>query len=164
MACGSVALPLVENARPSSGATPRTLNKLAVTARTASAPSVRDAYVADAFSTSAAAIDAPMTLPPSREEIGRHVAAHWPDRPILSIDLDPGQLLWVAIERRRILKDDVAYGQRGRRGADAGAEREHRDDGHDRVADEIAPGGVKVLPQLVEPEPPARSRSVRSRP
>ena len=92
-----------------------------------------------------------LLLHPAEDGFGRK------ERKLISIlagDLYLREPLRVEVERRRILEEGVANGQRCGRGADARAEREHRDDGDDGVASEVPPGGAEILVQFVQPQPP----------
>ena len=59
------------------------------------------------------------------------------------------------VERRRLAEDDVADGERDGRRADAGGEREHRDERRHRIAAHVAGGAPQVLDEAIEPEHPA---------
>ncbi len=56
------------------------------------------------------------------------------------------------VQRRRLAEDDVADRQRDRRGADAGGERQDRDERRHGVAPHVARGAAEVLHEVIEPE------------
>ena len=60
-------------------------------------------------------------------------------------DLDARQWSGLLVERRRLVKDDVADRQRDGRGADAGGERNDGDERGHRVAPQVAHRAAGVL-------------------
>jgi hypothetical protein len=88
-------------------------------------------------------------VPPDREQRARHGTPQRHDRPLSRADLDGRQLLGIPIEDRRLVEDDVANDQRGRRRADSAAQRDDGDQGGNWITSDSADGTAEVLSQVV---------------